>query len=58
MTKNIPWNKGLRQNYISLSIEKEFIAAIKKYINDKPTYRSVADFARQAMREKMEKDGS
>ena len=43
------------RNYISLSIEKEFIDAIKKYIETKPTYRSVADFARQAMREKMEK---
>lgn len=47
-------NIGAR--YQSISYDKPFIAAIKNYIKDRKQYRSVADFTREAIREKMESD--
>ena len=47
-------NKGAR--YQSISFDKPFIAEIKKHIEGKDQYRSIADFAREAIREKMQKE--
>lgn len=46
--------------YVSLSIPAPFIEEIKQYIQEKPEYQSVAEFAKQTMREKMQglTDGS
>lgn len=42
--------------YQSISLSKQFIAEINKHIQNDPKYRSVADFTRQAIREKMDRD--
>jgi len=39
--------------YQSVSLAVPFIEKIKKHIQDKPEYRSIADFVREATREKM-----
>ena len=39
--------------YHGISLPCPLIEEIKKYIKDKPEYRSVADFTKQASREKM-----
>ena len=44
-------NIGAR--YQSISFDKPFITEIKKFKEGKDQYRSVADFAREAIREKM-----
>ncbi len=44
-----------RPKYQSVSLAVPFVDNIKKYIFNKPEYRSVADFAREAIREKMQK---
>lgn len=40
--------------YQSVSLAVPFIEEIKKHIQDKPGYRSIADFVREAVREKMQ----
>ena len=42
-----------RVKYHSISLPVPFIEEIKKHILEKPEYRSIADFAREALREKM-----
>ena len=44
--------------YQGISMPIPFIAEIKKHIMFNPRYRSVADFAREAIREKMKEDQS
>ena len=42
--------------YQSVSLAVPFIEEIKNHIKDSPQYRSIADFVRDAVREKMDKD--
>ena len=42
--------------YQGISFEITFIAEIKKHIMFNPMYRSIADFAREAIREKIRRD--
>jgi len=44
-----------RCKYQSVSLGIPLINEIKNYINEHDEYRSVADFVRQAVREKMDK---
>lgn len=44
--------------YQGISFEIPFIAEIKKHIMFNPRYRSIADFAREAIREKLRRDQS
>ena len=48
-----PLKEGTKYQSISLSVE--FIDEIKKYVLKNPCYKSIADFARQAIREKLER---
>ena len=50
--------KKPRVKYQGISFETPFIAEIKKHIMFNPRYRSIADFAREAIREKMKEDQS
>jgi len=43
-------------NYSSISFPEEFIGEIKKYVINNPNYKSIADFAREAIREKLQRD--
>jgi len=43
-----------RPHYQAVSISKEFIRDIKEYVLKSNRYRSIADFTRQALREKMD----
>ena len=45
-----------RHKYQSISFDKPFIALIKKHIENKDQYRSIADFARSAIREKIDRE--
>jgi len=45
--------KKPRVKYQGISFETPFIAEIKKHIMFNPKYRSIADFAREAIREKI-----
>jgi len=47
-----------KTKYQSISLAVPFIAEIKKHIMFNPRYRSIADFAREAIREKMQRDQS
>lgn len=47
-----------RGRYQSISLSVPFLKEIKKYIMDDPKYRSVADFTREALREKMHREGN
>jgi hypothetical protein len=42
--------------YQGFALEIPLIDEIKKYIKDKPEYRSVTDFVRSAIREKISRD--
>lgn len=48
--------QNIGAKYQSISFDKPFIAEIKKHIEGKDQYRSIADFAREAIREKMQRD--
>jgi len=50
--------KKPRVKYQGISFETPFIAEIKKHIMFNSRYRSIADFAREAIRGKMEEDQS
>ena len=50
--------KKPRVKYQGISFETPFIAEIRKHIMFNPRYRSIADFAREAIREKMRGDQS
>jgi len=45
-----------RMKYQSISLTEEFIAEIKEHIIDDRHYKSIADFTRSAIREKMKID--
>jgi len=45
-----------RMKYQSISLTEEFIAEIKEHIIDDRHYKSIADFTRAAIREKMKID--
>ena len=44
-----------RGKYQAVSISKDFIKEVKKYVLENPRYRSIADFTKEAVREKMER---
>jgi Arc/MetJ-type ribon-helix-helix transcriptional regulator len=43
-------------SYHGISLPSPFIEQIKVYIQDKPEYRSVAEFVKEAVRQKMESE--
>ena len=49
-------SQNIGARYQSISFDKQFIEMIKEHIVDKKQYRSIADFAREAIREKMERE--
>jgi metal-responsive CopG/Arc/MetJ family transcriptional regulator len=42
--------------YHGISLPSPLIEEVKKYIIDRPEYRSVAEFTKEAIREKMRKE--
>lgn len=45
-----------REKYQSVSLTTSFIDEIKKHIMEDPKYKSIADFVREAVREKMRRE--
>ena len=55
------WNGNMRNlkpkaKYQGISLPEEFIDELKKHVMGNPRYKSVADFAREALREKMDRE--
>jgi len=45
-----------RGRYQSISLSVDFIKEVKKHIINNPKYRSIAEYTRDALREKMKRD--
>ena len=45
-----------KAKYQGISFPEEFITEVKNFVVNNPKYKSVADFSREAIREKMERE--
>ena len=48
--------QNIGAKYQSISFDKDFIKEIKEHIEHRREYRSIADYARAAIREKIERE--